>query len=65
MTNETKIMAQVYILIVIFIVGFFIIIKIQDAKIRRLSLKLQTSKEYCIGKENRLDFCRDLMITMK
>lgn len=61
MSQDSKTMASVCIFITLLIVGFCVILRIQDAKIKRIAKQLQSAKEYCIGKENRLDFCKDLM----
>jgi hypothetical protein len=65
MSDETKTLASYWVILAVVFFGSLILLRMADNKIAKLGLHIRNAKEYCIGKENRIDFCRELMSQIK
>jgi hypothetical protein len=60
MSDETKTLAGFWVMLALIFISVLFLLRMADNKIHKLENKIKAAKTYCIGKENRLDFCEDL-----
>ena len=65
MSQESKIMGATWGILAAIFISFLLFLRMADNKIHALENKLKEVRQFCIGKENRLDFCQDLLMVYK
>lgn len=65
MSAESKAFASYLGILFLVFISCLWLLRMTDNKIHKLENKIKAAKQYCIGKENRIDFCRELMSQIK
>lgn len=60
MSEETKYMAFALTFMGFCFVGGLLIFRFQEIEIKELKKKVSLARQYCIGKENRLNWCEEI-----
>lgn len=60
MSDESKTMAAAWVLTALMFIAILIFARMADNKIHALENNLKEARKYCIGKENKLEWCENL-----
>ena len=59
--SDLKILTVMTFILFCTLVSWVVTLRVSDHKVRMMALKVKDAEQYCLGKENRIKFCYDLM----